>query len=146
MSADGSGSSVPSAQELLNSVKGESVNGLIRRGTRGLIQGVALFILAVVTGFVDITTEFFDTLGFAAGDIPLAVFTGIRNVIQRGFALTLGSFLDLGPLGFVEGLAYAFVTLVLIQQMMDFFDTDIFTLPGFSAIPFFGVDADGDDN
>jgi hypothetical protein len=30
--------------------------------------------------------------------------------------------------------------------MMDFFDTDIFTLPGFSAIPFFGVDADGDDN
>jgi len=132
------------ASSLLSSVSDTDFNQVVRKGSRGLIRGLFLYVLAIVAGFVEIAEGVFDAFATAAFDITDAILGGIADLIGRGFENTLGNFIDLGPFGFVEGLVYAFIALFILQQMLEFFDTDVPGIPGFSFIPFIGEEADDD--
>lgn len=147
-SSDGGGSTsdgaVPSADGILqkSDVQTGTIQTVAAKGLRGLIYSSFLFAISIITGFIDIIRSYLRSAAGGVGEIMAGYLGGIAEIITAGAAATADSFLLPGPFGFVEGLAWTFVGIFIVVQMLEMFGTDVIGLPGFDVIPFFGEEAD----
>jgi hypothetical protein len=142
--AGSSDSDAPSASEVLD--EGVVASGTLQQvtgmGIRGIFYAGFLFVISIVTGFIRILQNFLRNAAGGAGDIIANFLGALALLIEQGAIRTVNNFLLPGPLGFVEGLGWAFVGILIITQIMSMTNTDIPGLPGADFIPFFGEDAD----
>jgi hypothetical protein len=143
-SDSGGDSSVPSADSILQKpdVQFGTVQSVAATGIRGLIYSTFLFIISIITGFIDIITSYLRSAAGGVGEIMAGYLGGIAQIIEAGAIQTANNFLLPGPFGFVEGLVWTFVGIFIVVQMLEMFGTDVIGLPGFDVIPFFGEEAD----
>lgn len=137
----------PTPDEILNKtgVKSGSIEDITARGIRGLFYTGFLFVISVLTGFINIIQQYLRAIAGGVGATIANFLGGIAAIIRSGAISTANNFLLPGPFGFVEALAWTFVGLLILSLAMDYFDTDIFGLPGAAIIPFYGESAEEDD-
>lgn len=140
-------SSAPSPDEILNkqTVKWGTIQDVVGQGLRGFVYAGFLFVISVLTGFIRIIQNYLRALAGGVGDSMANFLGGIAHMIQVGAIQTANNFLLPGPFGFVEALGWTFAGLVMLGWMQDYFDMDIFPIPGLAIIPFYGEEQDGDE-
>lgn len=134
----------PSASGVLDTsvVSTGTLSEVAGMGIRGIFYAGFLFVISIVTGFIRILQNFLRNAAGGAGDIIANFLGSIALLIEQGAIRTVNNFLLPGPLGFVEGLMWSFIGILIITQIMSMTNTDIPGLPGADFIPFFGEDAD----
>jgi len=135
----------PSPTDILtdtNEVTSGTVTSVFQLGIRGFIYSGALFVLSIVTGFINIIQTFLEQVAGGTGAAIASFLGGISRIITTGAIQTANNFLLGGAFSFVEALGWTFLAVYLLSVAFEQFDTDFAFIPGFRVIPFFG---DGDD-
>lgn len=145
MSSDGS---PPDADTILqrSRIKYGDFAEIFRQGLRGVVYGFGLFFVAIISGATDVIASFFGVSADGVRITFLALYNSFAELILAGAARTADGFLLPAPFGFVEGIAWVLVALAMIRLGASFLETDIFPLPGFDVIPFFGAGDEGDED
>jgi hypothetical protein len=140
-----SSSGPPSPDNILNrsDIEDGTFGGIARLGFRGALYGLFLFVISIITGFVDIVQTLLGEISGSVVTVFGSFFGGVGDLITAGAARTTESFILPAGLGWVEGLFWVIAGVWVVQQAMAQFSTDIFFIPGADIIPFFGNEQDG---
>lgn len=119
---------------------------VFRLGLRGFAYSIFVFVLSIITGFIEIVQVVLRTVAGGAGETLASFLGGISTLITTGAITTANNFLLPSSFGFIEGLLWAFAGAAVINFAFQQFDTDIPFVPGLDIIPFFGGSEEEDDD